>query len=183
MKFIIFLISLSLITILIYSCGSSTSTRYEKKEDKVEKKETDKKAEIVEDFDINPYRTKIEIKEKEKSDKIDLNPWYGYEDDSLKGSEDSSSEIIMDSSAVSTTNGYRVEVMSTDDLEEANSIRSEIYFKTNQKAVYIIFDPPFYKVQAGDFIKREDANQLLFKLNQMGYTSARVIQEMVNVYQ
>jgi len=183
MKLFIYFTSLSLITLLIYSCGTSTSSRYEKKEEEVEKKKPVKKVEISEDFDITPYRTKIEIKEKEKTIQQDLIPWYGYEDDSLKEAENESLEIIPDSTEVSTASGFRVEVISTDDLEEANSIRSEIYFKTNQKAVYIIFDPPFYRVQVGDFLNREEANQLLFKLNQMGYTNARVIQETVNVYQ
>jgi hypothetical protein len=78
--------------------------------------------------------------------------------------------------------GYRVLVLTTDNLEEANNLKSEIYFKTYQKPVYISFDPPFYKVKAGDFINSTEATELGFKLNQMGYTEAKVVRDTVNIF-
>ena len=84
---------------------------------------------------------------------------------------------------IKTVPGYRVQVISTDNLDEANTIRSEIYFKTNQKAVYVIFDPPFYKVEVGDFIDINDAKNLSFKFKQMGYKDARVVNETINIFE
>jgi len=78
--------------------------------------------------------------------------------------------------------GYRVLVLSTDDLDEANNLRSDIYFKTDHAAVYVIFDPPFYKVEAGDFSDINDAQSLSFKLKQMGYNEVRVVNETINKF-
>jgi hypothetical protein len=84
---------------------------------------------------------------------------------------------------IRTAPGFRVQVISTDNLDDANKMRSEIYFKTNQKAVYIIFDPPFYKVEVGDFTNLSDAKSLTFKFKQMGYTEARVVNQAINIFQ
>jgi cell division septation protein DedD len=166
----------------IASCGTSTGSRYEKKETTPKTSDADKKAErdkreLIEDFDITPYKTKISIDENEPANQspvVSNDVWYDYPAESTP-SEDSSTQDI------SQVEGYRVQVITTDDLDEANEIRAEIYFKTNHKNIYIIFDPPFYKVKVGDFTNISDANSLVFKLNQMGYSEARVVSELVNL--
>jgi hypothetical protein len=103
-----------------------------------------------------------------------VNAWYDY-------------DTTLSNSAVSIpikqTAGYRVLVLTTDNLDEANKMKAEIYFKTDQKPVYISFDPPFYKVKAGDFVNSTEANALGFKLNQMGYSESKVIRDTVNIFQ
>ena len=90
---------------------------------------------------------------------------------------------MLQNKIIGTTDGYRVQVVSTDDIEEANRIRAEIYEKTARKEVYVTFEPPFYKVKAGDFTSKSDANDFKFKLNQLGYTEAKVVQETVNIFE
>jgi hypothetical protein len=161
-------------------CGASTGDRYEKeKPDKIsEPKETgrpEERKEIVEDFDFIPYGTKIEVKERKKATTTaELEVWYNY-------SEENDSAAV-ERTDVDTVTGFRVQVIATDNLQEADNIRSEIYFKTNQMNVYLVFEPPFYIVKAGDFISRPSANDLSFKLNQMGYSEARVIQDSVIIH-
>ena len=166
-------------SLLIISCSASTPGRYGKNENKGEK-ETKKNAEVkknenTENFDLTPYRATFDVEKKEKRSKI-VKPdiWYGYK--TSAGSDTSAPQII------NQVNGYRVQVFSTDNLQEADSIRTELYLKTNQKAVYITFEPPFYKVKVGDFIKNSEAKDLSFKLNQIGYTEARVINDKINIY-
>jgi hypothetical protein len=48
--------------------------------------------------------------------------------------------------------------------------------------VYVIFDPPFYKVEAGDFTVMNDAQSLYTKLKQLGYNDVRVKSETVNKF-
>jgi hypothetical protein len=84
---------------------------------------------------------------------------------------------------IGTTDGYRVQVLSTDDIDEASVVRSEIYEKTARKEVYIIFEPPFYKVKVGDFTSKSEAENLRFELNQLGYTESKVVQETVNLFE
>ena len=84
---------------------------------------------------------------------------------------------------IGTTDGYRVQVLSTDDIDEANRVRAEVYEKTTRKEVYVIFEPPFYKVKVGDFTSKTEAEDLRFKLNQLGYTESKVVQETVNIFE
>ncbi len=67
---------------------------------------------------------------------------------------------IVQSKIIGTTDGYRVQVISTDDIDEANLVRSELYEKTTRKEVYIVFEPPFYKVKVGDFTSKSEAENL-----------------------
>jgi len=163
----------------IIGCSSSTGSRYEtKSNDKdVNNNEIINKEDqemIDEDFDIIPYKTEINIEEiPSGSQVLPDGVWYGYTD-----TVSTSSKMI-----AGTTDGYRVQVVSTDNMDEANQVRAEIYFNTKNKEVYITFEPPFYKVKAGDFTSHSEANDYKFKLNQLGYTEARVIQETVNIFE
>ncbi len=174
-KIIVYLLPISF-TFLIIACSAATGTRYgnknEKESDKTKTKNT---KELTENFNIKPYRTKIDIpKTKSEKNNEELNVWYDY-----KTKTDTSGDH---KTVVEKVNGYRVQVLSTDNLDSANTVRSEIYFKTNQKAVYVEFEPPFYKVKVGDFTDLAEAKNLAFKLSQMGYTEARVVNEQVNVF-
>jgi hypothetical protein len=178
-KVIIQYIFIFLIPVLLISCSASTAGRYgneeSSKENKTAKKETSNKGENNENFDMTAYHATFNVERKEKaikSEKPDV--WYNYKN---KASSDTSAPQI-----VGQVNGYRVQVFSTDNLEEADSVRTELYLETNQKAVYITFEPPFYKVKVGDFLKISEAKDLSFKLNQIGYTEARVINDKINVY-
>ncbi len=161
----------------LISCGTSTGSRYQKEN---EIKESDKKVEsnkikYPENFDLTSYHAKISVQSKNKSKEIDSSDvWYGY--NASADSSDKSKVIIK------TIAGYRVQVLSTDNLDEANQMRSDIYFKTKQKAIYIVFSPPFYKVEVGDFANNDEAKNLSFQLKQMGYSDARVINETINVF-
>jgi hypothetical protein len=168
---------LLILPIFLYSCSASSTVRYNREK---EKKGAGIEAETKnykEDFDIVPYRTEIDIKENSSAaaETPDINPWYGYEE------KDTGS--VQEKAIVGTTNGFRVQVLATDNLEEADSLKSELSLKVTQKNIYVIFDPPFYKVEVGDFISMSDAKDLNFKLSQMGYTESRVIASTVNIFE
>lgn len=159
---------------LIVGCSASTGSRYETKDETKSTTTTEEKKEVVEDFDITPYETEIDISTPPISTgKLPPDVWYEYS----TSSPDSLRNII------GTTDGYRVQVLSTDDIDEANLVRSEIYEKTSRKEVYIIFEPPFYKVKVGDFTSKSEAENLRFNLNQLGYTESKVVQETVNIFE
>ncbi len=180
-------ILLTLSLLIFYSCSASTDSRYggdkkdsDDKEVVIKDKETE--VEIAEDFDFTPYRTKLDIPKKEISIPIITSTpkseiWYGYNDAEIDTSSFLNKKII------DKVPGYRVLLHTTDNLEEANNLRSEIYFNIAQKEVYVVFDPPFYKVMVGDFIKYSEAKDLSFKMNQLGYTESRVVNETVNIFE
>jgi hypothetical protein len=172
MKLLIGLIALTLL--LFISCSASTGSRYETKTETNTETTTEVTQDVAEDFDITPYQTEIDIEAPPiATDKLPPDVWYGY-DDSL---DDIPKQIV------GTTDGYRVQVLSTDDIDEANRIRAEIYERTTRKEVYIVFEPPFYKVKVGDFTSKSEADNLRFKLNQLGYTESKVVQETVNLFE
>jgi hypothetical protein len=166
---------LLIMSIIFISCSASTSRRYDKEENKVGTKESTNQTGKNENFDLTPYHSTFDVEGKKKETKPEMpDVWYNYR---TKAASDTSAPQI-----VGQINGYRVQVSSTDNLEEADSIRTELYLETNQKAVYITFEPPFYKVKVGDFLKISEAKDLRFKLNQIGYTEARVINDKINIY-
>lgn len=156
-------------------CGASTSSRYEKTE-KTNGNEDKNKATANEDFDITRYKTKIEIETITNSEGLS-DAWYGYENSSEE------SNFGQNLNIVGTVDGYRVLVVATDNMDAANSVRADILDKIQRKEVYISFEPPFYKVKIGDFTDIAESNNLKFKLNQLGYTEARVVQETVNIFE
>lgn len=161
---------------VLISCGTSTGSRYEKVEEKnVDEKET--KEEIKEDFDITPYKTKIIINESPENKNGYTEAWYEYNQDVGTNNISSTHKII------GTTDGFRVLVLITDDLNEANSLMDEVKSKISNNEVYVSFEPPFYKIKVGDFIDITECNNLKFKLNQLGYTEARVIKETINLFE
>ena len=81
-----------------------------------------------------------------------------------------------------TEDGYRVQVLVTDDLDEANRLKSDVYFTKSVDEVYVDFEPPFYKVKVGDFSVQKSAEDLRFKLNQLGYKDAKVIKDKINIF-
>jgi len=161
-------------TIFLIGCSASTGSRYETKKETEKETSTEGTKEVSEDFDITPYQTDIEIEAPPiATDKLPPDVWYGF------GDLSSANERKI----IGTTDGYRVQVLSTDDIDEANRIRSEVYEMTTRKEVYVIFEPPFYKVKVGDFTLKSEADNLRFKLNQLGYTESKVVQESVNLFE
>src|SRR3989337_3778936 len=141
-----------LFAVLFYACSASTDTRYSKDSEKEITKTKEKEIIAEDDFDIKPYQTKIEIPAiSNQEDDKPLDLWFDYP---ANIPEDQTKKTVLD-----TIPGYRVQVISTDNLDEANGIRSEIYFKTNEKAIYVIFEPPFYVVRVGDYKNINDAKE------------------------
>ena len=174
------LIMLLLTTFMIASCGSSTGGRYDKEEKKntTDKTSNDKETDLTslpkEDFDITPYKIQITVPEKKSySDKNSKNIWFDYGSPKIENKT---------KSLVGTVEGFRVLVLTTDNPEEANQVKADIYFNQNANEVYVDFEPPFYKVKVGDFDSQKNADDLKFKLNQLGYKEAKVIKEKINVY-
>lgn len=153
-------------------CSASTSSRYEKTNGNGD----NEKVTVNEDFDITRYKTKIELETISNNEGLS-DVWYEYENDF----EDSN--FVQSLKIIRTVDGYRVLVVATDNLEDANSVRADILAKIKRKEVYISFEPPFYKVKIGDFTDITESNNLKFRLNQLGYTEARVVQETVNIFE
>jgi hypothetical protein len=94
-------------------------------------------------------------------------------DDLLKGAP---APAIADSS--DEIDGFRVQLYSTRDEEEARSILRNAVISFSEQ-VYREFHNPYYKIRVGDFKSRFEATQLQEKAIQMGFSEAWVVRSMV----
>lgn len=165
---------------IFISCSASTDVRYGKEQKKTEEQVIvdDKIKPVEEDFDFSPYKTEFDIPEQQIKIPVTSSTgifdiWYNYDDESE----------TVNKKVVDKKSGYRILLFTTDNMEEANDMRSQIYSKISQMEVYLIFDPPFYKIMVGDFLELSDARDYHFRLHQMGFAEARVVNETVNVFE
>ncbi len=160
-------------SLLFFACSASTDTRYSKTKESKETSSTNIPSVEEDDFDISPYKTQIDIPSKSiETKKTPTDLWFGY------NTTDSTQNLV---SVTDTIPGYRVEVISSDNLDEVNSVRSEVYFKANEKALYVIFEPPFYVLRVGDCKTINDAKALSFKLNQLGFSGTKIVNDKIIV--
>lgn len=177
---LIYILFSSVIIFTLTFCSAKPTVRYDeknKKSDSANENEI-KKETIISDetFDISPYRTEINLPEK----KVDLGKssgeiWYQYE---VKDDASVKTKKIK-----GTMNGFRVQVIATDDLDEANKIQEELKTIKGSNEIYSVFEPPFYKILLGDFKTSDEANSLRFKLNQLGYSDSKVIKSIINIFE
>ena len=78
----------------------------------------------------------------------------------------------IDSSKV--INGYRVQVLSTQNDDIAEEMRMELISQMNHN-VRVIFNAPNYKVRVGAFTDRSDAERLRKQLYTLGHRKAWIV--------
>ena len=68
--------------------------------------------------------------------------------------------------------GFRVQVFSSMRIDEAKNTKAELEGLFPSEWFYLEYDPPAYKVRAGNFLTRFDADQFAKQLAEKGYTDA-----------
>ena len=71
-------------------------------------------------------------------------------------------------------NGFQVQVISVDNLEEAETVRDTLLLQISDR-VEVVFDAPNYKVRAGAFTDRQDAERLRKQLYRLGYIRSWIV--------
>ena len=74
--------------------------------------------------------------------------------------------------------GFRVQVISTQNLEQANRLFAQLS-PMFEGTVYIIFDSPNYKVRVGNFLSRSTAEEVRKRIVALGYKAAWIIRTQV----
>lgn len=77
--------------------------------------------------------------------------------------------------------GFRIQLYSSSNYDEAQGMKSVTQDLAVPDSVYIVFDPPVYKVRVGDFVSRYEANQRLLYYIGRGYRDAWVVPDRVIV--
>ena len=90
--------------------------------------------------------------------------------------------VSLDSSIVDTSlkemDGFRVQVFATRFSRSADSIKSVLDEKVNED-VSIVFDAPVYKIRVGNFVTRNEAENMKINLVKFGYDTAWIVRSKV----
>ena len=84
--------------------------------------------------------------------------------------------VVVESSSMQ---GYRIQIFSTGNIDEANAMRLTAVQRLTEDSIYVMFDPPVYKVRIGDFRTRAEANQKLGAITALGFADAWVVGDKI----
>ncbi|MEX1274737.1 MAG: SPOR domain-containing protein [Bacteroidota bacterium] len=75
--------------------------------------------------------------------------------------------------------GFRIQIFATASIDEANAMRTTASQIVGGDSLYVVFDPPVYKVRLGDFTTRMDASKRLSTLVDRGFPDAWVVNDRI----
>lgn len=77
--------------------------------------------------------------------------------------------------------GWRIQALTTEDMFVADSVEKELRKEFGQQAVKKIYNSPYWKIRVGNCDTRYEAEELLNKVEGMGYNRAWIIRSKVRV--
>jgi SPOR domain len=80
-----------------------------------------------------------------------------------------------------TTSGFRILVVNTNDRQKAMDVKSTLMRDFPDHKCYLIYQSPHFKVQIGNFRKREEADQLRKQVMKLYPTGVIVIPSTIEV--
>lgn len=75
--------------------------------------------------------------------------------------------------------GFRIQVFSTSSIDEAMKLKIDVLAKLPHDSVYVVYDPPVYKVRLGDFPSRYDASIKLSSIVDQGFPDAWIVPDNI----
>lgn len=75
--------------------------------------------------------------------------------------------------------GYRVQILSTNNVDEATSKKEELQTMLDSLKVYLVYDAPYYKIRVGDCTNREEAAILRDQLRENGLAEAWIVPDQI----
>lgn len=75
--------------------------------------------------------------------------------------------------------GFRVQILSTSSYDEVEAGKGIAEGQFPDEWFYVVYDPPTYRLRAGDFETRHEADQFAKQLREAGYREAWIVPERV----
>ena len=160
-------IALTAVFVVLSGCGSSESAR---KSSTLPMGEQDHKvalSQFEKTFNPSDYDDEIEVIQKQ------------HEFEQQRAAAERQQDSVVVESEL--TQGYRIQIFATGSIDEANAMRQTAVQRLTEDSVYVVFDPPVYKVRVGDFRTRVEANQRLGVINAMGFADAWVVGDKITI--
>lgn len=79
------------------------------------------------------------------------------------------------------TKGYRLMVMNTNKRDEAIEAKTKVYTYFPELKAYLIYQAPFFRLKAGNFLSRGDAERYRKQLNALFPKGVFIINDIVEV--
>jgi hypothetical protein len=76
--------------------------------------------------------------------------------------------------------GYRVQVVSTSNRDQAFKIKGELLSRFPDQKTYALFQSPNFKVRVGNFLKKADAEKFKLQLQKYYTTGVFVIEDAID---
>ena len=131
-----FFIVLPAIALLLSGCGSSEQVQKESASPAEEKEQRVLLSQWERSF--NPSDYDDEIAEIQKQHVLEQQKAAGQQHDS----------VVVESEF---SQGYRIQIFASGSIDEANAMRMTAAQHITDDSLYVVFDPPVYKVRVGDF--------------------------------
>lgn len=96
-------------------------------------------------------------------------------------SSGSNVDITFDAPQDSVAEGYRIQVVQTEDPMLAKEIQRDAILAFSEYEIYYDFKPPFYKVRVGDFVNWNDAEKLQQLAVRKGFKDAWIVPTKVDL--
>lgn len=75
--------------------------------------------------------------------------------------------------------GYRLQVLNTRNRDDAFKAKATVLENFPSEKVYVLYQSPYFKVRVGNFVTREEAENLKKQLSGYGSLSAYVIEDLI----
>ena len=75
--------------------------------------------------------------------------------------------------------GYRIQILSTTNRDQANKVKSEVLSKFTDQKAYLTYNSPYFKVRIGNFINRDDAEKFRQQLSKIYPQGVYVVEDAV----
>lgn len=82
---------------------------------------------------------------------------------------------------VRNMSGYRLQVINTNDRNKALSVKTKMMTDFPGEKIYLIYQSPYFKIQMGNFIKREDADGLMNRVKKVYPTGVFIVPSKVEI--
>lgn len=77
--------------------------------------------------------------------------------------------------------GYRIQVINTNDRNKAIDTKTKLLNSFPAEKTYLIYHAPYFKIQIGNFLKREDADDLLNSIKKIYPTGVFIVPSRVEI--
>lgn len=157
----------SALVALLAGCGSSKGSRTSSDSSPEDRERRVSLTQVERQFNPSDY-----------DDELDAVVQQHEIDQQRAASEASKDSLVIESEP---SQGYRIQIFATSNIDEANAMRLTTVQRVTEDSVYIVYDPPVYKVRVGDFRTRAEASQKLGSLNSIGFPDAWVVGDRILV--